>query len=56
MNQIVVYFLDNISSLIAIGMVINVIADSIKLCHLPRAFCPHQDFEGSFSVHSGMII
>ena len=54
-NESNVHFLDYIiSSLIA--MVINVIADSIKLCHLPRAFCPRQDFDSwSFSVHSGII-
>ena len=53
-NESNVHFLDYIviSSLIAI----NVIADSIKLCHLPRAFCPRQDFDSwSFSVHSGII-
>ena len=33
-------------------MVINVIADSIKLCHLPRAFCPRQDFEGGMIIFS----
>ena len=54
-NESNVHFLDYIiSSLIA--MVINVIADSIKFCHLPRAFCPRQDFDSwSFSVHSGII-
>ena len=52
-NESNVHFLDYIViSLIAI----NVIADSIKLCHLPRAFCPRQDFDSwSFSVHSGII-
>ena len=52
-NESNVHFLDYIiNSLIAI----NVIADSIKLCHLPRAFCPRQDFDSwSFSVHSGII-
>ena len=53
-NEWNVHFLDYIviNSLIAI----NVIADSIKLCHLPRAFCPRQDFDSwSFSVHSGII-
>ena len=54
-NESNVHFLDYIiNSLIA--MVINVIADSIKFCHLPRAFCPRQDFDSwSFSVHSGII-
>ena len=49
-NESNVHFLDYIviSSLIAI----NVIADSIKLCHLPRAFCPRQDFEGGMIIFS----
>ena len=55
-NESNVHFLDYIVISSLIAMVINVIADSIKLCHLPRAFCPRQDFDSwSFSVHSGII-